>query len=87
MKNATRGFTRVLGERQGYTGLQVRDEVVTATLPGDGVAEVEVMASEWHLTPEEVEDLRWGGVVVLRVLGKVHPPIMMKIERSEEQRS
>lgn len=63
--------TRVLGESQGYLPLPVRD----GRLP-DGTP---YMDTEWALDADEVERLRLGGRVRVRILGRAHPPIKLEV--------
>ena len=74
------GTTRVLGAPANWTpdssgpcvGLAIRDG-----MNGD----VPSMESAWEPTPEELAVLRAGGRVVLRVLGRGHPPVWIGVER------
>ena len=43
--------------------------------------DVPSMESAWEPTPEELAVLRAGGRVVLRVLGRGHPPVWIGVER------
>lgn len=71
-----RGTTRELGKAQGYKGLPIRDEPTNDPVIGLCNA----MHSAWELTPRELEDLNNGGTIVLRILGTVHPPVMLYVE-------
>lgn len=71
------GVTRVLGKSQGYLGLPVRDIIVDCSVNGSGTP---AMETSWEPTPEELNALNAGGSVVLRVLGTVHPPVLIYVE-------
>lgn len=68
------GFTRLLGKSQGYLGLPVRDEVIVDAATDD---ETPSMTTAWEPTPEELDALNAGASVQVRLLGDVHPPIMV----------
>ena len=69
-------FTRILGQSQGYLGLPIRDEIINDKVAGD----IPSMVSAWELTPAELQRLNEGKTIYLRVLGDVHPPVMMWVE-------
>lgn len=69
-----KGATRTLGQAQGYFGLPVRDEVITDTAAGIASP---AMVSAWEPTPAELERLKAGASVYLRLLGTGHPPVMV----------
>jgi hypothetical protein len=72
------GCTRALGapqgwnpETDGYCGmLPIRDELRDA---------MPIMTSAWEPTPAELEALRAGAKVLLRVVGTAHPPVMVYV--------
>lgn len=77
------GATRILGKAQGYMGLPVRDEAITVrdetincTVDGEGTPS---MVTAWLPTPKELEALNAGASVHVRILGTVHPPIMVDV--------
>lgn len=70
------GVTRVIGKSQGYLGLPLRDEVMNCTVNGKGTP---AMVTAWQPTPEELARLNAGASVHLRVLGTVHPPVMVGV--------
>lgn len=70
------GVTRVIGKSQGYLGLPLRDEVMNCTVNGDGTP---AMVTAWQPTPDELARLNAGASVHLRVLGTVHPPVMVGV--------
>ena len=75
---AISGHTRALGappdwdaEQYGTCGvLIIRDEKT------DGL---HTMASLWYPDPREFELLQAGAPIVLRVVGAVHPPVMLSV--------
>ena len=69
------GTTRVLGKRQGYIGLAIRDETINCPVHGL----VSLMASAWLPTPRELEALNAGAAVYVRILGDLHPPIIVGV--------
>jgi len=68
------GATRVIGKTQGYMGLPLRDEPINCSVNGPDTAS---MVTAWLPTPKELEDLNAGAPVHVRILGAVHPPIMV----------
>lgn len=70
------GVTRVIGKSQGYLGLPLRDEVMNCTVNGEGTPAI---VTAWQATPEELARLNAGASVHLRVLGTVHPPVMVGV--------
>jgi len=68
--------TRVIGQRQGYLGLPLRDEMVHDKATGQDTPS---MVTAWEPTPDEIERLQRGAPVLLRVLGNVHPPVMITV--------
>lgn len=70
------GVTRVIGKSQGYLGLPLRDEVMNCKVNGEGTP---AMVTAWQPTPEELARLNAGASVHLRVLGTVHPPVMVGV--------
>lgn len=67
--------TRVLGQRQGYLGLWLRDEPVNCSVNG----ETPSMMTAWEPTPDEIAKIVAGAPIYLRVLGTVHPPVMLSV--------
>lgn len=70
------GVTRVIGKSQGYLGLPLRDELINCTVSGEGTS---AMVTAWQPTPDELARLNAGASVHLRVLGTVHPPVMVEV--------
>lgn len=70
--------TRVVGASQGYIGLPIRDEQVNCSVNGEGTP---MMVTAWQPTPEELAALNAGAVVQVKILGTIHPPIMLGVER------
>lgn len=70
------GATRTIGKSQGYLGLPLRDEVIECTVNGAGTP---VMVTAWEPTPEELARLNAGACVHLRILGNMHPPVMVEV--------
>jgi hypothetical protein len=77
------GANRVIGERQGYLGLAVRDELVDCPVNGPATPE---MVTEWEPSGEELERLKAGAPVRLRILGQVHPPVTVEVAEIDELR-
>jgi hypothetical protein len=74
--------TRVLGASQGYHALPIRDEnirdpAINATRP--------FMASAWMPTPAELVRLLMGASVILRLMGREHPPTMLDVGRTPDR--
>lgn len=70
------GATRVIGKSQGYIGLPLRDETINCTVRGPATP---CMVTAWEPTPAEIERIRAGAPVLLRVLGTAHPPVMIEV--------
>ncbi|QRM43995.1 hypothetical protein [Rhizobium sp. BG4] len=68
--------TRILGKSQGYLGLPLRDELINCTVGGEGTP---AMVTAWTPTPDELERLNAGASVHLRILGTMHPPVMVEV--------
>lgn len=75
------GATRVIGQRQGYRGLPLRDEVIDCSVNG---AETPAMTTAWLPTSEELAALNAGAAVHVRILGTMHPPIMVSVGATPE---
>lgn len=70
------GVTRIIGKSQGYLGLPLRDEIINCAVNGDGTP---AMVTAWQPTPDELARLNAGASVHLRILGTVHPPVMVEV--------
>jgi hypothetical protein len=68
--------TRVVGQRQGYFGLPIRDEVIHERVNGPGTPS---MVTAWEPTPDELERLNKGARVHVRILGEIPPPMMVEV--------
>ena len=68
--------TRVVGKGQGYLGLPIRDELINETVNGFGTPS---MVTAWEPTPEELERLKAGACVHVRILGNVPPPMLVEV--------
>lgn len=68
--------TRVLGQRQGYLGLPIRDEPVNDSVNGPGTPS---MVSAWIPNPDEIDRIVRGGPIYLRLLGTDHPPVILTV--------
>jgi hypothetical protein len=71
------GFTRVIGEQQGYIGLPIRDIVVDDPVTGPNTP---AMESAWPLDDADRAAIAAGGDLILRVVGKGHPPVMLYVD-------
>lgn len=74
------GSTRTIGKSQGYLGLPIRDELIECKVSGN----TKCMVSAWFPTPKELEDLRNGAAIHIRILGDSHPPIMVSVGKVPE---
>jgi predicted dienelactone hydrolase len=70
--------TRVIGKRQGYLGLPLRDEKRSTAVDGPETP-VMVMVTAWAPTPDELERLAKGASVHLVVVGTQHPPVLLEV--------
>lgn len=77
------GCTRVLGTKQGYIGLPVRDIVVIDNAPNR--PDTPAMESAWLPTPREIGAINQGSSVYVRILGAEHPPIMVYVGDRPDQ--
>lgn len=81
------GATRTLGKSQGYIGLPLRDEVLLGIgtlrddlfLDGTRNKLVPSMTTAWELTPDEIRRHIDGAPLMLRLLGNMHPPVMLYV--------
>lgn len=70
-----KGCTRVLGKKQGFLGLPIRDDVAQ----GDSVESGHRMVSAWEPTPDEIERLAKGAMIYLTIIGTAHPPVILEV--------
>ncbi len=70
------GATRILGESQGYLGLPLKDEPIHDSVNGENTPS---MVTAWGPTPDELARINAGAPILLRVLGTVHPPVMITV--------
>lgn len=76
LSGAPQGTTRVIGRSQGYLGLAIRDEAVNCPVNGP---DTPAMVTAWHPTPAEIAALDAGAPILVRILGRSHPPIMVMV--------
>lgn len=69
------GATRVLGQRQGYLGLPLRDVVINCSVGGE---QTPAMETAWLPTPAELAAIAAGAPIILRIVGTAHPPVMVE---------
>lgn len=75
------GATRIIGKSQGCKGLPIRDEVIDEAVNGPGTP---AMVTAWLPTPKELAALNAGAAVRVRILGQIHPPIMVDVGEPPE---
>lgn len=68
--------TRIIGKSQGYMGLPVRYELIHEKVNGEATPS---MVTAWLPTPKELNALNKGAPVHVRLLGSIHPPIMVEV--------
>ncbi len=68
--------TRVIGKSQGYLGLAVRDLMTNDTVNGP---DTPAMETAWEPTPDELQRIAVGAPIILRILGTMHPPVMVEV--------
>lgn len=68
------GCTRVVGKRQGYFGLPLRDETINCAVNGP---DTPAMVTAWFPDPAELEALNAGAPVHVRILGNTPPPMFV----------
>lgn len=71
------GFTRVIGEQQGYIGLPLRDITLNDSVTGP---DTPAMESAWALDDAERSAIAAGGELILRVMGRGHPPVWLYVD-------
>ncbi|MBX4883981.1 hypothetical protein HJA90_10345 [Rhizobium bangladeshense] len=71
-----KGHTRIIGKSQGYIGLPLRDIAINSTVTG---ADTPAMESAWIADPAEIAAIAAGAPIILRVIGTVHPPVMVYV--------
>lgn len=71
-----KGCTRVVGKKQGYFGLPIRDEIINSTITGPNTP---AMVMAWFPTPDELAAINAGAPIHLTILGTVPPPVMMGV--------
>ncbi len=76
------GATRIIGKSQGYMGLPIRDELINCAVNGPATP---AMVTAWLPTPEEVAAIVSGAPVHVRILGTIHPPIMLDVGKTPEE--
>jgi hypothetical protein len=74
--NRIEGATRVIGQSQGYLGLPLRDVRIDCPVNG---RDTPAMDTSWSPTPDELERLNAGAPIHVRILGSMHPPIMLSV--------
>jgi len=77
------GFTRTIGESQGYRGLPLKD-VLLADNAHSVRDVVPAMQTLWHPSPDELRTLIEGGGIVLTILGSAHPPVNIDVVPRKE---
>ena len=70
-----KGANNVVGEKQEYTNLRVRKELVDV----DG-QEHTMISSAWEPTPAEMQTILRGGSIILRILADRQPPVKLEVE-------
>lgn len=70
------GATRVLGKSQGYLGLPVLDQEIHDNASGHTV---NTMTTAWEPDPRELDRLKRGANVHVRIFGVSHPPIILEV--------
>jgi len=76
-----KGYTRILGEDQGYLALPIKDDFTTCAVNGD---ETSVMYSAWIPSKEEINNVMKGCPIILSVIGNSHPPVMISVSDKDE---
>lgn len=70
------GCTREIGKSQGFNGLPLRDIVINDTVMGPGTP---AMETAWEPTPAEIAKIVAGAPLVLRIIGTMHPPVLLMV--------
>ncbi|OXE37518.1 MAG: hypothetical protein CGW95_00980 [Phenylobacterium zucineum] len=70
------GATRVMGG-PGLEDLHIRDTMVKKShLDLHGVP---CMSSAWEPSPEELQRIKQGAPIILRIIGTDHPPVAVEV--------
>lgn len=75
----------VLGAPAGWDQEQLPCDAVAITR--STVEGMPCVSTFWRPTPEEVEMLKAGGLVVLSVIGHTMPPVMLDVTPAEPEQS
>lgn len=70
------GATRILGKAQGYLGLPVKDELIDCPTNGP---KTHAMTTAWIPSDKEIEAIKQGAAVHVRILGDAHPPMHVEV--------
>lgn len=70
------GHTRIVGKRQGYLGLPIRDELINESVNGERTPS---MVTAWIPMPKELDALAAGAAVYVRIIGQLPPPMMVGV--------
>jgi hypothetical protein len=70
-----KGATRIVGYKQGYEPLPVKD-ITVANQQGEVMP---CMVTAWLPTPDELQLLNAGVPVIVMILGTEHPPIKLTV--------
>lgn len=70
------GTTRTIGAAQGYIGLPLRDITVDDSVTGP---DSPAMETAWLFSEDELAAVNAGQPVILRLMGRQHPPVMLYV--------
>lgn len=70
------GTTRTIGAAQGYIGLPLRDITVDDSVTGP---DSPAMETAWLFSEDELAAVNAGQPVILRIMGRQHPPVMLYV--------
>ena len=70
------GFTKVIGEKQGYKPLFVKEDPIVDPV---SKRETQLLTTAWTPLPHELEILNRGGSVHVKLLTVGHPPIKVDV--------
>lgn len=70
------GWNRVVGERQGYIGLAIKDETVIDVTNNRTVNR---MTTHWEGSAEEKMRFLEGKPLIISIFGDLHPPIKVEV--------
>lgn len=70
------GYTRIVGQAQGYLGLAILDKTYYSTVDGPNTP---VMITAWEPMPNELERISQGAPILVHITGNRPPPMHVTV--------